>query len=34
MRRILTNLIEFIILSLAVCTGILLAVWILAEGLK
>ena len=34
MRRILTNLIEFLILSLAICTGILLAVWILVEGLK
>jgi len=34
MRRILTNLIEFIILSCAVCLGILLAVWMLLEVLK
>ena len=33
MRKILTNLIEFIILSLAVCSGVLLAGWLLAEVL-
>jgi hypothetical protein len=34
MRRILTNLIEFALLALAVCTGILLALLIIAEVLR
>ena len=33
MRRFIANLIEFIILSLAVCAGVLLAGWLLAEVL-
>ena len=33
MRRFFANLIEFIILSLAVCSGVLLAGWLLAEVL-
>lgn len=33
MRRFLANLIEFIILSLAVCAGVLLSAWLLAEVL-
>lgn len=33
MRRFFINLIEFIILSLAVCAGVLLAGWLLSEVL-
>ncbi len=33
MRRFFANLIEFAILSLAVCAGVLLAGWLIAEVL-
>ena len=33
MRRFFANLIEFVILSLAVCAGVLLAGWLIAEVL-
>jgi hypothetical protein len=34
MKRVLTNLIEFALLALAVCTGILLAILVIAEVLR